>query len=233
VTFTGTIDGGFSLTVNDSGTNNFMGDIGGATALANITTDAPGLSILGGDVTVTGSINLQDLTTASGATMTSTGGGGITVNNANATSPAFISTTGAVTLGGTLIGSAADSLDFSVTPGSLTMTQQVIAFFAGPAIPATVVFPAGSSITYNGAVIAQSILQQQASSASSQVAASVAAAIVEEANKTFGTDSVAEDVEYGFAGEVGTTPPMDHRIDEAGISLPSCVEEAREGVPCK
>ena len=27
--------------------------------------------------------------------------------------------------------------------------------------------------------------------------------IVEEANKTFGTDSVAEDVEYGFAGEIG------------------------------
>jgi hypothetical protein len=39
---------------------------------------------------------------------------------------------------------------------------------------------------------------------------------VEEANQTFGTDSVAEDVEYGFAGEVGTTPPMD--IDDPGIS---------------
>jgi hypothetical protein len=26
---------------------------------------------------------------------------------------------------------------------------------------------------------------------------------------------------------------MDHRIDESGISLPSCVQEAREGVPCK
>lgn len=233
VTFASTIDGGFSLAVNDSGTNNFVGDIGSTTPLANITTDAPGLSMLAGDVRVTGSINLLDLTTASGATMTSTGGGAVTVNNASATSPAFISTSGSVTLGGTMIGSVGDPLDFSVTPGSLTMTQQVIAFFAGPAIPASVVFPAGSSITYNGAVIAQSILQQQASSASSQVAATVSAAVTEEANKTFGTDSVAEDVEYGFAGEVGTTPPMDHRIDEAGISLPHCVEEAREGVPCK
>ena len=56
---------------------------------------------------------------------------------------------------------------------------------------------------------------------------------MEEANKTFGTDSVAEDVEYGFAGEIGATPPMDHRIDESGISLPRCVQESREGVPCK
>ena len=63
------------------------------------------------------------------------------------------------------------------------------------------------------------------------VSASVAAVIVDEANKTFGTDSVAEDVEYGFAGEIGATPPMDHRIDESGISLPRCVTESREGVP--
>jgi hypothetical protein len=65
------------------------------------------------------------------------------------------------------------------------------------------------------------------------VSASVSAAIAEEASKTFGTDSVAEDVEYGFAGEVGATPPMDHRIDESGISLPRCVQESREGMPCK
>jgi hypothetical protein len=45
---------------------------------------------------------------------------------------------------------------------------------------------------------------------------------------------VAEDVEYGFAGEIGATPPMDHRIDESGISAArGCVTESREGVPCK
>ena len=88
-------------------------------------------------------------------------------------------------------------------------------------------------VTYNLASIVASISQQQAASASSSVSASVAAVIVDEANKTFGTDSVAEDVEYGFAGEIGATPPMDHRIDESGISLPRCVEESREGVPCK
>jgi hypothetical protein len=76
-------------------------------------------------------------------------------------------------------------------------------------------------------------LQQQATTAASNASQAVTAAIVEEANKTFGTDSVAEDVEYGFAGEVGTTPPMDHRIDESGISVPRCVQESREGLPCK
>jgi hypothetical protein len=237
VTFGGAIDslavGSSSLTVNDGGTNNFMGAIGSATALANITTDAPGSSVLGGNVTVTGTINFLDITTASGVTMTSTGGGAIVVNNANTTSPAFVSTTGDVTFQGLLIGTAGTPLVFIVTPNALTLTQQATAFFGGPAIPGSVIFPVGASITFNNALIAQSFIQQQAASAASQASSSIAAVIVEEANKTFGTDSVAEDVEYGFAGEIGATPPMDHRIDESGISLPRCVQEAREGVPCK
>ena len=47
------------------------------------------------------------------------------------------------------------------------------------------------------------------------------------------TDSVAKQIDYGFAGDVGTTPPMDHRIDETGISTPDCFEESRENQPCK
>jgi len=47
------------------------------------------------------------------------------------------------------------------------------------------------------------------------------------------TDSVAKQIDYGFAGDVGTTPPMDHRIDETGISTPACFEESREGTACK
>jgi hypothetical protein len=167
-------------------------------------------------------------------TFTSTGGGSMTINNANATSPAAINTTGNITLGGSLIGSSGAPLQLTVTPNALTMTQLVTAFYSGPAtLPGSVVFPAGSSITYNGALIAQSFLQQQATSAAGNASQSVTAAIVEEANKTFGTDSVAEDVEYGFAGEIGATPPMDHRIADSGISVPHCLEEAREGLPCK
>jgi hypothetical protein len=47
------------------------------------------------------------------------------------------------------------------------------------------------------------------------------------------TDSVQKQIDYGFAGDVGTTPPMDHRIDETGISTPHCFEESREGENCK
>src|SRR6185295_3393380 len=89
------------------------------------------------------------------------------------------------------------------------------------------------TVTYNGATAVASLAQQQAANAASTVSSTVSAVVVDEANKTFGTDSVAEDVEYGFAGEIGATPPMDHRIDESGISLPRCVQESREGVPCK
>jgi hypothetical protein len=47
------------------------------------------------------------------------------------------------------------------------------------------------------------------------------------------TDSVSKQMNYGFAGDVGTTPPMDHRIDETGISVPNCFNESREGTACK
>ena len=233
ITFNSTLDGGFNFTSNNAATNTFMGVIGGATALASITTDAPGLSVLGGNVTVTGAINFLDVTTANGITMTSTGGGAVTVNGANASSPAFVNTTGSVTFQGTTVGTAGTPLVFIVTPTALTLTQQATAFFSGPALPGSMVFPNGSSVSFNNAQISQSFLQQQATTAASNASQAVTAAIVEEANKTFGTDSVAEDVEYGFAGEVGTTPPMDHRIDESGISVPRCVQESREGVPCK
>jgi hypothetical protein len=47
------------------------------------------------------------------------------------------------------------------------------------------------------------------------------------------TDSVTKQIDYGFAGDVGTTPPMDHRIDETGISTPECFEESRDSQPCR
>ena len=89
------------------------------------------------------------------------------------------------------------------------------------------------SLQVNGVTQLASLVQLQTASVIGDIAAQVGATIVEEANKTFGTDSVAEDVEYGFAGEIAATPPMDHRIDESGISLPACVQESRDGLPCK
>jgi filamentous hemagglutinin family protein len=232
VTLGGALNGPAGLTVNSSGATIFTSTVGSSTALASLTTDAAGTTSLAGNVTATGSILLQDPTTASGVTLTSTGGSTIFYHAAGS-APISVSTTNAVAFDGALLGTAGSPIVFLVTPSVLTMSDQVTGFFNGPSIPGSVIFPEGSSITYNGAVIAQSILQQQASNAASNASQSIASAITEEANKTFGTDSVAEDVEYGFAGEIGATPPMDHRIDESGISLPRCVEEAREGVPCK
>jgi hypothetical protein len=39
-------------------------------------------------------------------------------------------------------------------------------------------------------------------------------------------------VEYGFAGDVGTLPPMDHRLQGVGIAVPKCFNESREGEAC-
>jgi hypothetical protein len=88
-------------------------------------------------------------------------------------------------------------------------------------------------VQVNGVTFLANLVQIQAGNVIGSVAGAAAAVIVDEANRTFGTDSVAEDVEYGFAGEIGSTPPMDHRIDDSGISLPRCVQESRDGVPCK
>ena len=134
----------------------------------------------------------------------------------------------------TTIGSAGDPVDFlTVTPSGLQLLQVATMFFNSPTIPATLVFPPGSSVTGNGALLAANAAQLQAGQAASAAQTTAASATVQEANETFGTDSVAEQVEYGFAGDVGTTPPMDHRLDETGISVPECLNESREGAPCK
>ena len=74
--------------------------------------------------------------------------------------------------------------------------------------------------------------QIQAGVVISSAQASAVAAAADEAANTFGTDSVAEQVEYGFAGDVGTLPPMDHRLQGVGISVPKCFNESREGENC-
>jgi len=64
-----------------------------------------------------------------------------------------------------------------------------------------------------------------------QTVSQIAAQALKDAQST---DSVAKIIDYGFAGDVGTTPPMDHRIDETGISTPDCFEESRESATgCK
>jgi hypothetical protein len=234
VMLAGAVNGPGALTINSSGATTFGSTIGQTTALASISTDIAGSTSLGGNVRTTGAISFRDPTNAAGRTLASVSNGGIRINiPAAGSSPATIDTSGNVTLDGPQHGSNGGEIDFTKTPSSLVLTQLSTSFFTGPTIPATLTFVPNSSVTYNGVLIAASIAQQQAGQAASAAQGSAAAATVEEANETFGTDSVAEQVEYGFAGDVGTTPPMDHRLEETGISVPACLEESREGAPCK
>jgi hypothetical protein len=99
----------------------------------------------------------------------------------------------------------------------------------------TVLTPPGSNIgvTVGGTVLKQSALQSQATVAVSSAQAAAVAAAAEEAANTFGTDSVAEQIEFGFAGDVGVLPPIDHRLQGVGISVPKCFNESREGEACQ
>lgn len=54
----------------------------------------------------------------------------------------------------------------------------------------------------------------------SNVQSSAATAISEASKAGFDTGSVAQQINYGFAGDVGVSPPMEHRIDGTGISVP-------------
>ena len=216
-----------------------------------------------GPANVTGATSLQAGTGSITLALANDFGGvvaasgiGITLNDVNTLAPGTINAgSGSVNLsanslgaGGTVSAGSASSFSSNANVNGLDINMPNVPLaLSGAATqwnftstptsipqPNPVTVPGGNvGVTYNLASIIASVAQQQAASASSSVAATVAAVIVEEANKTFGTDSVAEDVEYGFAGEIGATPPMDHRIDESGISLPRCVQESREGVPCK
>jgi len=61
VSFNGTVNGAFSLTVNTAGTTMFGAAVGGTTALASVTTDAAGSTALnGGSITTSGAQTYND-----------------------------------------------------------------------------------------------------------------------------------------------------------------------------
>lgn len=79
VSFANAVNGGFALSINANGVTTFGGAVGGGTALASLTTDAPGsTAINGGGVTTTGGQTYSDnLSLGASSTLTSTGAGGI------------------------------------------------------------------------------------------------------------------------------------------------------------
>jgi len=161
--------------------------------------------------------------TTAGATFTLTGGSLTSITSPGATT--FTSNTNVTVkalIGGTLniTGSASQwilnnsssvngstSLASGITPNGTTASPDV--YFNGPSINGPTGGAIGGVIASVGGTIAQ-----------------IAARALDEA---FDTDSVAKQINDGFVGDVGTTPPMDHRIDDTGISVPECFNESREG----
>ena len=60
ITFANTINGGFGLTLNSTGTTSLQGAIGATTALTSLSTNAGGTTQLGGDITTTGAQTFND-----------------------------------------------------------------------------------------------------------------------------------------------------------------------------
>jgi filamentous hemagglutinin family protein len=147
----GTVAGAQGLTVNSSGATTF----GGAVPLAFLVTDAPGTTSVGGNVTTTGAQVFGDPTSgAPFSTLSSTGGGQISINNSSATFPEHISTIGPVSITGTSgLGSGLGPLIFNLTPSSLQVTQPINVTGNSPAIPATLVINPAAVVTLNGMML--------------------------------------------------------------------------------
>ncbi|TWA82081.1 hypothetical protein FBZ85_102456 [Azospirillum brasilense] len=102
VLFAGTVDGAYALAVNNKGTTQFAGAVGGTTALASLTTDAGGTSSLK-SVTTTGAQTYNDAVTLDG-TYT---GGTVTTNEAATLGGATTVNAGTATFNGTVNGAQA------------------------------------------------------------------------------------------------------------------------------
>jgi hypothetical protein len=76
------------------------------------------------------------------------------------------------------------------------------------------------------------LAQRAAISGAQQSALSSASA---DARQSFGTDSVTQQIDMGFAGDVGVAATMGHTVPLEGeiVKTPDCVSEAKGGLPCK
>ena len=238
-----------ALAVNSAGVTTFGSTVGASTPIAGLTTDAVGTSSFGGDITVGAAVGTTTSTTtpkivigdqASGAAnlkITDTSGGLISVNNATATFPAVINTAGSVVVtGATALGTTAAPLVLTTTPTNLKVDNPIGLVFNSPAIPAALIFAPNASVqnfvagSGSSVVLAANASQLTATASVSSVQSSAAAAVAEASKAGFDTDSVAQQINYGFAGDVGVSPPMDHRIDATGVSVPKGFGEEDDDV---
>jgi hypothetical protein len=244
VTFTSAVPTG---TVNVTNVSN-----GSLTVNSGTLNVASALSVAGytqtGGSALTGTFTVSNAFSETAGTISSSGN--INVTAAGTLTPGSItSTAGSVTLtgasiapGGTIAGNSATfsstsnvTGDFINFPGkSVLLTGSASSWtLTGPLIqPNFSVTTAGTNIFYNNTPIAGAavVATQVSGSVIGATLAQIARSALLEAQDT---DSVQKQIEYGFAGDVGTTPPMDHRIDETGISVPVCFNESREVTACK
>jgi hypothetical protein len=204
------------------------------------------------DLVSTGTLNLGTgavaggLTAANNRGSVSTGTGTLTVNGpvvitaVALTGPGKATSTlgsGAetLTLANVLGGSSGAELFNTNVMGKLTVNgPDGNYFFAGtPPGGGVSVTGAGIHVFFNGIEITTSPATQQVADARTSVSVSVLAAVAEETKKSFGTDSVAAQIDYGFAGDVGVSAAMDHRIEENGISVPRCFVASQRNIPCE
>jgi hypothetical protein len=242
-TFTGTggslsgnlSDGGGATTVNGTYSTTGSQTYTGAVTIASATTLNAGSSVTFAS-TVTGSTFAFNVVAG-----TSIAAGTMNVGSGQ------LQLTAGTTITGSVAGTSPLQNTFSAGPGSnplfainfpnvpLLLTGATSTWqLSGPVspLPNFAVTDPLTNIFYNGnpvsgaAVIA---INQSGSAIASTLADIARAALLESQD----TDSVQKQIAYGFAGDVGNTPPMDHRIDETGISVPICFNDSREGQTCR
>jgi hypothetical protein len=258
----GTLNTG-ALTVIDTGALNLgSGTVNGAlvvTSNGGNITQTGGIAVTGtsnlaagaGSITLTSSNDFGGAVTAGGT-------GGISLNDVNAFTPASINAgAGTVTLnagainGGGPLGASSLTLGSNSNVATVTFqptlagknvlltgsaTSWTFCDFNGCGTSMTPpVFSKTSTgpvdIFFNGVNLGSSA--STVSNVTGSIGATVSQIASQALQEALDTDSVQKQIDYGFAGDVGTTPPMDHRIDETGISTPECFEQSREGEPCK
>ena len=259
---TSTFNAGANAITLTTPTNDFQNAVslaGGTTAI----TDANALTFgtlstgaltatANADLVSTGALNLGSgtvdggLTAANNRGSVNTGTGTLIVDGPIAITAVALTGPGKAT---STLGSGAETLTLTNvlggSPGaelfntSVTGTLTVNGpdgnyFFAGnPPSGGVSVTSAGIHVFFNGVEITTSPATQQAGAARTSVSVSVLATVAEETKKSFGTDTVAAQIDYGFAGDVGVSAAMEHRVQEYGISVPPCFMESQRNIPCQ
>src|SRR5262249_15275876 len=106
-------------------------------------------------------------------------------------------------------------------------------FRAGSAAPGgvTTLNPDVVIVSFGGASLTSTLDELAARAAVSAAQQSALTSASSDARQSFGTDSVTQQIDMGFAGDVGIAPTMAHNVPLQGeiISTPEGVSESKGG----